>query len=153
MQVARRAFIWLTFSDLGSFSETCGLAEDWNTRMKFKSKYESSEVCFSHNLQTRTEKRNTYTHKLSLVCSECHKICCLLYFNLSLPLPFILLLPLLPPSHPSAFPCRIDARPPVEPPALPGMTNCYLAPATLLSFILLRYAGRLTAQHDSRRWQ
>lgn len=58
-------------------------------------------------------------------------------------------LPLLP--HPSALPCRIDVRPHVESPALPGMTNCYLAPATLLSFILLRYAGRLTAQHDSMR--
>lgn len=80
------------------------MAEDWNTSMKFKSKYESSEVCFwfsdSHNLQPRTEKRKTHTHKLSLVCSECHKICCLLYFNLSLPLPFILLFPLLPPTPP-----------------------------------------------------
>lgn len=57
------------------------------------------------------------------------------------------------PSYPSALPCRIDVRPPVESPALPGMTNCYLAPATLLSFILLRYADRLTAQHDSMRWQ
>lgn len=108
-------------------------------------------VSMTHITFTHTERGERKTQKRTITCSECHKICRLLYFNLSLVLLSSFLPPL--PSCPSALPCYIDVRPPVVSPALPGMTNCYLAPATLLSFILLRYASRLTAQHDSMGWQ
>lgn len=88
-----------------------------------------------------TSKMKCFQNKPSLTQSgegRKHNAAWMWYFNLPLP----------PPS--SASPCYIDVRTPVVSLALPGMTNCYLAPTTLLSFILLRYAANWL--HSTTAW-